>query len=318
MYVGGEIQLPTELFGGGARIAQPHRLFTHPGPGKAEFRVTDRVQQRADVVEDDLPRRPVLLVGTKPSSRKPSNTDSAFPDRASRASRPIGSGRPSGSRLTAPKSSTPNRPSASSRKLPGCGSACNSPTRAGLEYRNRTNSSPARSRSLRRCPPGSRSTAGCRPSIRSPACAHRGPASWECRSPGRHRRPRRRHAATRPPAGSRVPRSAGAFISRSNGLTSRPGLIAASIRASRVSWCDVRHQGGPGAGVLDLDRHLLAVRPRRRGEPVQCSPRPSGSSSKDVNRLPPVRHRGPRRARGARWRPASAGAASCNLVSATR
>jgi len=40
-------------------------------------------------------------------------------------------GKPSGSRSTAPKSSTPRRPSASRRKLPGCGSACRSLTRAG-------------------------------------------------------------------------------------------------------------------------------------------------------------------------------------------
>ena len=64
-----------------------------------------------------------------------------------RSSFPMNGGRPSGSRSTAPKSSTPSRPSASIRKLPGCGSACSSPARAGPENRNRVNRIPARFRS---------------------------------------------------------------------------------------------------------------------------------------------------------------------------
>ena len=56
-------------------------------------------------------------------------------------------GSPSGSRETRPKSTTPSRPSGVIRKLPGCGSACSSPTRLGPANRKRTYSSPTRLRS---------------------------------------------------------------------------------------------------------------------------------------------------------------------------
>ena len=66
----------------------------------------------------------------------------------SRNSGPIDGGRPSGSRLTAPKSSTPRRPSSSRRKLPGCGSACSMPTRGGARRTGTARAAgPARSRS---------------------------------------------------------------------------------------------------------------------------------------------------------------------------
>jgi hypothetical protein len=55
-------------------------------------------------------------------------------------------GEPSGRWSTAPKSMTPSRPSGSSRKLPGCGSACSRPASTGPENRKRASSSDARSR----------------------------------------------------------------------------------------------------------------------------------------------------------------------------
>ena len=60
---------------------------------------------------------------------------------------PSSRGRPSGSFATAPKSITHRRPSGSSWKLPGCGSACSRPTRAGDEKWKRESSRPTRSRS---------------------------------------------------------------------------------------------------------------------------------------------------------------------------
>ncbi|CAB4987351.1 unannotated protein [freshwater metagenome] len=54
-----------------------------------------------------------------------------------------GSGKPLGRRLHAPKSRTPIRPSASKRKLPGCGSACNKPARSGQVKWKRAKRMPA-------------------------------------------------------------------------------------------------------------------------------------------------------------------------------
>lgn len=76
---------------------------------------------------------------------------SASPSSVIRSEVPIVGGSPSGSRSTVPKSSTPSRHSstgpsgkspASSRKLPGCGSACSRPVRAGPEKRKRARSWP--------------------------------------------------------------------------------------------------------------------------------------------------------------------------------
>ena len=80
-----------------------------------------------------------------PSRAAPARPCDMGPPCMIRSSRPRKGGRPSGSRSTAPKSRTPSRPSASSRKLPGCGSACSRPARAGPENRNRA-TAPARSR----------------------------------------------------------------------------------------------------------------------------------------------------------------------------
>ena len=64
---------------------------------------------------------------TKPSRRSSASRSSGRFSSASRTMIDSGRGRPSGRRATAPKSSTSSRPSSSSWKLPGCGSACSRP-----------------------------------------------------------------------------------------------------------------------------------------------------------------------------------------------
>ena len=79
--------------------------------------------------------RPVIAEPgrTNPSRRSSARRSSGRFSNASRTMIESGRGRPSGSRATAPKSSTRSRPSSSSWKLPGCGSACSRPARGGDE-----------------------------------------------------------------------------------------------------------------------------------------------------------------------------------------
>src|SRR5689334_5503300 len=46
-----QVQLPAELVGGGARVAEPHRLVPQPLAAEAERRLGDRLEQRHDVLE---------------------------------------------------------------------------------------------------------------------------------------------------------------------------------------------------------------------------------------------------------------------------
>ena len=82
-----------------------------------------------------------------PSFLKPSYKACASSSRACFKRFLNGSGKPFGRRLQAPKSKTPMRPSASKRKFPGCGSACNKPARSGHVKWNRAKRIPALSRS---------------------------------------------------------------------------------------------------------------------------------------------------------------------------
>ena len=68
---------------------------------------------------------------TNPPSRSRRSTAAGSVAVIARISPPNVGGSPPGMTRTEPKSSTPIRPSGSSRKLPGCGSVCSSPTRAG-------------------------------------------------------------------------------------------------------------------------------------------------------------------------------------------
>jgi enoyl-CoA hydratase len=153
-------------------VARPHvgdagRLFAQPLAAELEAvhlgRLGQRRQegvQRVQVHVDTGPQEPVRAQLGSTASMSASSSCMI------RSSRPKNGGSPSGRWSTAPKSSTPSRPSSSSRKLPGCGSACSSPARAGPENRNRTSRMPARSRSSLLPSLMIFGTAACRPSTR--------------------------------------------------------------------------------------------------------------------------------------------------------
>ena len=185
-----------------ARVAHPDELLAHPVAGELELRHGGRLDERAPGTSSRSWASTSLT--TKPSTRSSSATWSASPFSATRRIRPIAGGRPSGNRATRPKSTTPSRPSGSTLKLPGCGSACSSPTRPAR--RTGTGRSAARS--------GVALSSGGRPAETSdvPRPTPRpSPSAWRRAPPARRTprcpRTRRRPAAGRlPPGCSRAPR----------------------------------------------------------------------------------------------------------------
>ena len=164
-------------------------------------RLDDRqqiVQHRVRVQLDGLLDEALLraAAGRPPPPRRPAS---------SAATVPIGGGSPSGSRSTVPKSSTPSRQllgrpvgsPASSRKLPGCGSACSRPGAGRAGEQEARQQLPGPVPLLLGAVRDHLGQRHARPSTRSPAPGRTGAPRPAPRRPGRRRTPRRAPAGPR-------------------------------------------------------------------------------------------------------------------------
>ena len=198
---------------------------------------------------------------------------SAASRRSARAARRA-AGRPR--RSPARRAASVRRSSGISRKLPGWGSACSSPVRAGPANRKRASRCPARSRSLLRAPRDHRPRAGCPRATRSPAPVGLGAPrrAPDVRVAGELLRvaragppPRARSPAPRDPARSSV----------ISGLTSMPGISGPNSRATRPA--------GRGRRAAPRPRPGTGPSPRPRGR--RSTPR--GAPARSRRRRPACR-----------------------------
>ena len=284
--------LPAELEVSSA--AAPALAADSPAPRRSMSTPSVRTPRRA-APPDALARRPPAPAGSAGRSARAARR-AAGPPRRSRARR-------AGRRR-------------SSRKLPGCGSACSSRRAPGRRTGTaQQHARPGRARSWRPVA----DDLGQRGAVHPLGDQHlvglaTTTAGRDVRVAGERlgERPLRRP----PPAGSRAPRRPGPCSSASSGLTSRPGISTPNSRPAGPSWLKSLSSACPAPGYWILTATVAPVVPDR---PVHLADR--GRRGRLVVELAgtraPVRAQllGQHRCTVAAG---SGGADSCSLVSAAR